>query len=140
MADSEEGFGLPTTPADSEAKELQADAKQDTQLGAPSKPPTSPQAAFTQQVRIRPQPASPLLFIFPLSSHFSPQLWAARSPFRPHGRENSHLVVRNVFFFPLLCHYPGPWSGVERMVNVSVGCVGGGHGRKTHPKHARLLH
>ncbi|NWZ24694.1 TBX5 factor, partial [Asarcornis scutulata] len=49
MADSEEGFGLPTTPADSEAKELQADAKQDTQLGAPSKPPTSPQAAFTQQ-------------------------------------------------------------------------------------------
>ncbi|NXJ98800.1 TBX5 factor, partial [Corythaixoides concolor] len=49
MADSEEGFGLPTTPADSEAKELQAEAKQDTQLGATSKPPTSPQAAFTQQ-------------------------------------------------------------------------------------------
>ncbi|NWS29432.1 TBX5 factor, partial [Polioptila caerulea] len=49
MADSEEGFGLPSTPADSEAKELQAEAKQDTQLGATSKPPTSPQAAFTQQ-------------------------------------------------------------------------------------------
>ncbi|NXD70773.1 TBX5 factor, partial [Eolophus roseicapillus] len=49
MADSEEGFGLPTTPADSEAKELQAEAKQDTQLGATSKSPTSPQAAFTQQ-------------------------------------------------------------------------------------------
>ncbi|NXH19192.1 TBX5 factor, partial [Bucco capensis] len=49
MADSEEGFGLTTTPADSEAKELQAEAKQDTQLGATSKSPTSPQAAFTQQ-------------------------------------------------------------------------------------------
>ncbi|NWS99531.1 TBX5 factor, partial [Mionectes macconnelli] len=49
MADSEEGFGLPTTPADSEAKELQAEAKQDTHLGATSKSPTSPQAAFTQQ-------------------------------------------------------------------------------------------
>ncbi|NXX78228.1 TBX5 factor, partial [Urocolius indicus] len=49
MADSEEGFGLPTTPADSEAKELQAEAKQDTPLGATSKSPTSPQAAFTQQ-------------------------------------------------------------------------------------------
>ncbi|NXX05258.1 TBX5 factor, partial [Larus smithsonianus] len=49
MADSEEGFGLPTTPADSEAKELQPEAKQDTQLGATSKSPTSPQAAFTQQ-------------------------------------------------------------------------------------------
>ncbi|NXU39359.1 TBX5 factor, partial [Drymodes brunneopygia] len=49
MADSEEGFGLPSTPADPEAKELQAEAKQDTQLGATSKSPTSPQAAFTQQ-------------------------------------------------------------------------------------------
>ncbi|NXK48498.1 TBX5 factor, partial [Chauna torquata] len=49
MADTEEGFGLPTTPADSESKELQAEAKQDTQLGATSKSPTSPQAAFTQQ-------------------------------------------------------------------------------------------
>ncbi|NWR96424.1 TBX5 factor, partial [Motacilla alba] len=49
MADSEEGFGLPSTPADSEAKELQAEGKQDTQLGATSKSPTSPQAAFTQQ-------------------------------------------------------------------------------------------
>ncbi|NWZ37334.1 TBX5 factor, partial [Brachypodius atriceps] len=49
MADGEEGFGLPSTPADPEAKELQAEAKQDTQLGATSKSPTSPQAAFTQQ-------------------------------------------------------------------------------------------
>ncbi|NXD40111.1 TBX5 factor, partial [Copsychus sechellarum] len=49
MADGEEGFGLPSTPADSEAKELQAEAKQDTQLGTTSKSPTSPQAAFTQQ-------------------------------------------------------------------------------------------
>ncbi|NXK61525.1 TBX5 factor, partial [Sylvietta virens] len=49
MADSEEGFGLPSTPADPEAKELQAEAKQDPQLGATSKSPTSPQAAFTQQ-------------------------------------------------------------------------------------------
>lgn len=57
MADGEEGFGLPGTPADPEAKELQAEAKQDTQLGATSKSPTSPQAAFTQQVSAR----SPLL-------------------------------------------------------------------------------
>ncbi|XP_010718860.1 T-box transcription factor TBX5-like [Meleagris gallopavo] len=49
MADTEEGFGLPSTPADSEAKELQAEAKQDPQLGTTSKAPTSPQAAFTQQ-------------------------------------------------------------------------------------------
>ncbi|NXR81877.1 TBX5 factor, partial [Pycnonotus jocosus] len=49
MADGEEGFGLPSTPADPEAKELQAEAKQDSQLGATSKSPTSPQAAFTQQ-------------------------------------------------------------------------------------------
>lgn len=50
MADGEEGFGLPGTPAEPEAKELQAEAKQDAQLGATSKSPTSPQAAFTQQV------------------------------------------------------------------------------------------
>ncbi|NXI23239.1 TBX5 factor, partial [Sterrhoptilus dennistouni] len=49
MADGEEGFGLPGTPAEPEAKELQAEAKQDAQLGATSKSPTSPQAAFTQQ-------------------------------------------------------------------------------------------
>ncbi|NXH38225.1 TBX5 factor, partial [Dicaeum eximium] len=49
MADGEEGFGLPSTPADPDAKELPAEAKQDTQLGATSKSPTSPQAAFTQQ-------------------------------------------------------------------------------------------
>ncbi|NXL88430.1 TBX5 factor, partial [Alectura lathami] len=49
MADTEEGFGLPSTPADSEAKELQTEAKQDPQLGTTSKAPTSPQAAFTQQ-------------------------------------------------------------------------------------------
>ncbi|NXV06540.1 TBX5 factor, partial [Cettia cetti] len=49
MADGEEGFGLPGTPAEPEAKELQAEAKQDAPLGATSKSPTSPQAAFTQQ-------------------------------------------------------------------------------------------
>lgn len=76
MADGEEGFGLPSTPADPEAKELQAEAKQDTQLGATSKSPTSPQAAFTQQVSTR----SPLLparhyfiSVFPLFSSFCPR-------------------------------------------------------------------
>uniref|UniRef100_A0A8C9MM76 T-box transcription factor 5 n=1 Tax=Serinus canaria TaxID=9135 RepID=A0A8C9MM76_SERCA len=58
MADSEEGFGLPSTPADPEAKELQAEGKQDTQLGATSKSPTSPQAAFTQQVSAHAAPLS----------------------------------------------------------------------------------
>lgn len=73
MADSEEGFGLPTTPADSEAKELQAEAKQDTQLGATSKSPTSPQAAFTQQVRTH--ASLSLLFLnFILFLFFSPFL------------------------------------------------------------------
>lgn len=69
MADTEEGFGLPSTPVDSEAKELQAEAKQDPQLGTTSKAPTSPQAAFTQQVRSGPQPPlpPPPLFRPPLS-------------------------------------------------------------------------
>ncbi|XP_078522087.1 T-box transcription factor TBX5 [Lissotriton helveticus] len=49
MADSDEGFGMPDTPVDSESKELQSDSKQDSQLGSGSKPPSSPQAAFTQQ-------------------------------------------------------------------------------------------
>ncbi|NXE51011.1 TBX5 factor, partial [Casuarius casuarius] len=50
MAESEEGFGVPAAPADAEPKELQAESKQDpAQLGAASKAPTSPQAAFTQQ-------------------------------------------------------------------------------------------
>lgn len=68
MADGEEGFGLPGTPADPEAKELQAEAKQDTQLGASSKSPTSPQAAFTQQVRARAallQPRHSFISLFP---------------------------------------------------------------------------
>lgn len=51
MADTEEGFGLPNTPVDSESKELQSETKQDSQLGASSKSPSSPQAAFTQQVK-----------------------------------------------------------------------------------------
>ena len=103
MADSEEGFGLPTTPADSEAKELQAEAKQDTQLGATSKSPTSPQAAFTQQVRTHaPLSLPPTLFFSLFSAFFPPnissagwllQLWAAMSRFRPHRSENSHLIV-----------------------------------------------
>ncbi|XP_074868495.1 T-box transcription factor TBX5 isoform X2 [Carettochelys insculpta] len=49
MADAEEGFGLPGTPADAESKELQSESKADSQLGAGSKPPSPPQAAFTQQ-------------------------------------------------------------------------------------------
>ncbi|NXG35717.1 TBX5 factor, partial [Dromaius novaehollandiae] len=50
MAESEEGFGVAAAPADAEPQELQAEAKQDpAQLGAASKAPTSPQAAFTQQ-------------------------------------------------------------------------------------------
>ena len=59
MADTEEGFGLPSTPVDSEAKELQAEAKQDPQLGTTSKAPTPPPAAFTPQVRGGPQPPPP---------------------------------------------------------------------------------
>lgn len=91
MADSEEGFGLPTTPADSEAKELQAEAKQDAQLGATSKSPTSPQAAFTQQVRTQAPLSFPLIFFPPFSLPFFPpnissagwllQLWAADESF-----------------------------------------------------------
>jgi len=106
MADSEEGFGLPTTPADSEAKELQAEAKQDTQLGATSKSPTSPQAAFTQQVSTHaPHPLPLSLFSFPLPSFLcvsTPNVSSAgwvlllrvvARHFRPHGSEKSHLIV-----------------------------------------------
>ncbi|KAL8180448.1 UNVERIFIED_CONTAM: hypothetical protein K2H54_024320 [Gekko kuhli] len=49
MADAEEGFGLPATPVESETKELASEGKPDSQLGASSKQPASPQAAFTQQ-------------------------------------------------------------------------------------------
>ncbi|KAG2470674.1 T-box transcription factor TBX5-like isoform X1 [Polypterus senegalus] len=49
MADTEEGFGLPNTPSDSESKELQGDSKAESQLGAASKSP-SPQTTYTQQV------------------------------------------------------------------------------------------
>lgn len=50
MADTDEGYGMPDTPVEADHKELQCDPKQDSQLGASSKTPTSPQAAFTQQV------------------------------------------------------------------------------------------
>ncbi|NWZ67188.1 TBX5 factor, partial [Acrocephalus arundinaceus] len=66
MADGEEGFGLPSTPADAEAKELQAEAKQDSQLGATSKAPTSPQAAFTQQVSAAPLSLQPRSVVPPV--------------------------------------------------------------------------
>ncbi|XP_073486416.1 T-box transcription factor TBX5 [Aquarana catesbeiana] len=49
MADTDEGYGMPDTPVEADHKELQCDPKQDSQLGASSKTPTSPQAAFTQQ-------------------------------------------------------------------------------------------
>uniref|UniRef100_A0A6I8PY52 T-box transcription factor TBX5 n=1 Tax=Xenopus tropicalis TaxID=8364 RepID=A0A6I8PY52_XENTR len=51
MADTEEAYGMPDTPVEPEPKELQCEPKQDNQMGASSKTPTSPQAAFTQQVR-----------------------------------------------------------------------------------------
>lgn len=82
MADGEEGFGLPGTPADSEAKELQAEAKQDTQLGATSKSPTSPQAAFTQQVSthapvLQPRGCLILLVFSPFLRVFPRPSWVA---------------------------------------------------------------
>ncbi|XP_043924272.1 T-box transcription factor TBX5 isoform X2 [Protopterus annectens] len=49
MADAEDGFGLPDTPSDSDSKEPQSDNKQENQLGASSKPPSPPQASYTQQ-------------------------------------------------------------------------------------------
>ncbi|XP_029475142.1 T-box transcription factor TBX5 isoform X3 [Rhinatrema bivittatum] len=49
MADAEEAFGLSDAPIDSECKEHLSDTKQENQLGASSKAPSSPQAAFTQQ-------------------------------------------------------------------------------------------
>ncbi|MGH0147717.1 UNVERIFIED_CONTAM: hypothetical protein FKN15_017524 [Acipenser sinensis] len=48
MADTEEGFGLPSTPSDSDSKELQAENKQESQIGISSKSP-SPQTTYTQQ-------------------------------------------------------------------------------------------
>lgn len=51
MADSDEAFGLAHTPLDPDSKDLPCDAKPESALGAPSKSPSSPQAAFTQQVR-----------------------------------------------------------------------------------------
>ncbi|KAK1156635.1 T-box transcription factor TBX5-A isoform X1 [Acipenser oxyrinchus oxyrinchus] len=48
MADTKEGFGLPSTPSDSDSKELQAENKQETQIGISSKSP-SPQTTYTQQ-------------------------------------------------------------------------------------------
>lgn len=51
MADADEGFGLAHTPLEPDAKDLPCDSKPESALGAPSKSPSSPQAAFTQQVR-----------------------------------------------------------------------------------------
>lgn len=124
MADTEEGFGLPSTPVDSEAKELQAEAKQDPQLGTTSKAPTSPQAAFTQQVRSGPQPPPPrpphsfvplspflpFFCVFPAVPAVVLLLsWAGTSYFRPHGKESSHLTVRTVGSFLLCCSLRHVW-------------------------------
>ncbi|XP_010378440.1 T-box transcription factor TBX5 isoform X1 [Rhinopithecus roxellana] len=49
MADADEGFGLAHTPLEPDAKDLPCDSKPESALGAPSKSPSSPQAAFTQQ-------------------------------------------------------------------------------------------
>ena len=51
MADADEGFGLAHTPLEPDSKDLPGDSKAESSLGAPSKSPASPQAAFTQQVR-----------------------------------------------------------------------------------------
>lgn len=58
MADADEGFGLAHTPLEPDSKELPCDSKAESALGAPSKSPASPQAAFTQQVR-RPLASGP---------------------------------------------------------------------------------
>lgn len=58
MADADEGFGLAHTPLQTESKDLPCDSKPESALGAPSKSPASPQAAFTQQVR-RPPASQP---------------------------------------------------------------------------------
>lgn len=49
MADADEGFGLAHTPLEPDSKDLPCDSKPESALGAPSKSPSSPQAAFTQQ-------------------------------------------------------------------------------------------
>ncbi|XP_073078726.1 T-box transcription factor TBX5 isoform X4 [Manis javanica] len=49
MADADEGFGLGHTPLEPDSKDLPCDSKAENALGAPSKSPSSPQAAFTQQ-------------------------------------------------------------------------------------------
>lgn len=53
MTDAEEDFGLPATPVvDADTKELAGNGKPETPLGGTSsKQPSSPQAAFTQQVK-----------------------------------------------------------------------------------------
>ncbi|XP_066544940.1 T-box transcription factor TBX5-A [Amia ocellicauda] len=48
MADTDESFGLPHTPSDSDSKELQNENKQENQTGPTSKSP-SPQTTYTQQ-------------------------------------------------------------------------------------------
>ncbi|KAG8504630.1 T-box transcription factor TBX5, partial [Galemys pyrenaicus] len=49
MAEADEGFGLAHTPLEPDSKDLPCDSKPESALGAPSKSPASPQAAFTQQ-------------------------------------------------------------------------------------------
>ncbi|XP_029426456.1 T-box transcription factor TBX5 isoform X2 [Nannospalax galili] len=49
MADADEGFGLAHTPLEPDSKDRSCDSKPESALGAPSKSPSSPQAAFTQQ-------------------------------------------------------------------------------------------
>ncbi|XP_035754236.1 T-box transcription factor TBX5 isoform X2 [Egretta garzetta] len=97
MADSEEGFGLPTTPADSEAKELQAEAKQDTQLGATSKSPTSPQAAFTQQGMMHPSSAP--VFREGPQSHPPPANTHAKPPWKTFLSPLIYLCTSFLLFF-----------------------------------------
>ncbi|XP_025789413.1 T-box transcription factor TBX5 [Puma concolor] len=50
MADADEGFGLAHTPLEPDSKDLPCDSKPESTLGAPNKSPSSPQAAFTQQI------------------------------------------------------------------------------------------
>ncbi|XP_038646791.1 T-box transcription factor TBX5b isoform X9 [Scyliorhinus canicula] len=54
MAETEESFGLSaTTHSEPEPKEHSSESKQESQLGAASKPPSPQQATYTQQVGLR---------------------------------------------------------------------------------------
>lgn len=97
MADAGEGFGLAHTPLEPDSKDLACDPKAENALGAPSKSPASPQAAFTQQVREvtaghplqRPKPS--------LASLLS---WSCRQ------KENPSLKVLPLVLFPHRIPYP----------------------------------